>query len=450
MLSPNHITVLGGGPAGLATGYFAAKRGLPFTVYEAKSRPGGNAVTIQHGEFRFDTGAHRFHDKDPEVTQEVKQLLGDQLIEISLPSRIYHRGKLIEFPISPRSLVRGMGWPILVRGAADLLTGRLLGGSGDGSFEHAAIKMYGRTIADLFLLNYSEKLWGIPCRRLSTAVSGRRLQGLNPMAIMRELMAGPGTKAGHMEGRFYYPRTGYGAIVEALAAACGPANIHLNSPVEKIHHSRSKVDAISVKGQAEIPVERIVNTLPLPLLLHLLDPAPPEELRRLAETLRFRNLLLVAIFLDFDRATDSASIYFPDKEFPFTRVYEPIHRSRLMAPPGKTSLCFEYPCFGTDAAWQSDDEALIETTIGYLERLGLARREVVIGGEVIRMSHAYPVLEAGIEEVVEKGLAYLSAFSNLSVVGRNGRFVYAHVHDMLRFGLDVTSQLAGEIREPAA
>jgi hypothetical protein len=63
------------------------------------------------------------------------------------------------------------------------------------------------------------------------------------------------------------------------------------------------------------------------------------------------------------------------------------------------------------------------------------------------MSHAYPVLEAGIEDKVERALEYLSGFSNLSVVGRNGRFVYAHVHDMLRFGLEVTIQLADEARE---
>lgn len=449
MLSSNHITVLGGGPAGLATGYFAAKRGLPFAIFEAKPRPGGNAITIQHGEFRFDTGAHRFHDKDPEVTREIRQLLGDQLIEIDLPSHIYHGGKLIEFPISPRSLVRGMGWPILFRGGLDLVARRFQGKSGEDSFEQAAIAMYGRTISELFLLNYSEKLWGIPCRRLSAAVSGSRLNGLNPLAIIRELMGGPKTQRGHMEGRFYYPKTGYGAIAAALAAACGKDNIHLNSPVEQIHHSGSSLLAISVRGQSAAPVDKVVNTLPLPLLLRLLDPAPPEEYRRLGESLRFRNLILVAIFLELDQATQSASVYFPDKEFPFTRVYEPIQRSRLMAPAGKTSLCFEYPCFATDAIWQSPDDGLIDTTIGYMERVGLAGRDRVIGGEVVRMSHAYPVLEAGIEDKVAKALEYLSEFSNLSVVGRNGRFVYAHVHDMLRFGLDITNQLAGEMRAVA-
>jgi protoporphyrinogen oxidase len=49
--------------AGLAVGYYARKRGLPFTVYESDGRHGGNCATFRHKEFSFDLGSHRFHDK---------------------------------------------------------------------------------------------------------------------------------------------------------------------------------------------------------------------------------------------------------------------------------------------------------------------------------------------------------------------------------------------------
>jgi hypothetical protein len=61
---------------------------------------------------------------------------------------------------------------------------------------------------------------------------------------------------------------------------------------------------------------------------------------------------------------------------------------------------------------------------------------------VVRLSHAYPVLEVGIEDRVTALLEYLSGFSNLRTIGRNGRFVYTHVHDMLRFGIDVIDELS--------
>ncbi len=92
-----HISVLGGGLAGLSVGYYATENGIPFTVYEAGDRPGGNSVTFSHGDFLFDSGALRFHDKDDEITEEVKGLVGGDLVRIDIPSLIYYNGKYIAF-----------------------------------------------------------------------------------------------------------------------------------------------------------------------------------------------------------------------------------------------------------------------------------------------------------------------------------------------------------------
>ena len=57
MTKPTHITVLGGGPAGLSIGYYAKKKGIPFTIYEASDCIGGNSTTLRHGDFLYDSGA---------------------------------------------------------------------------------------------------------------------------------------------------------------------------------------------------------------------------------------------------------------------------------------------------------------------------------------------------------------------------------------------------------
>ena len=61
------ISILGGGPAGLAVAHYAKKSSLSFDLYEASEETGGNCRTIINGDFRFDTGAHRLHGKDPNV-----------------------------------------------------------------------------------------------------------------------------------------------------------------------------------------------------------------------------------------------------------------------------------------------------------------------------------------------------------------------------------------------
>ena len=45
------IQILGGGPAGLAAGFYAKKRGLDFVLFEAGSEVGGNCRTIRDGDF---------------------------------------------------------------------------------------------------------------------------------------------------------------------------------------------------------------------------------------------------------------------------------------------------------------------------------------------------------------------------------------------------------------
>ena len=57
------IDIIGGGPAGLSVGYYAKKIGMNVAIYESTSQIGGNCKTIIDGEFRYDTGAHRLHDK---------------------------------------------------------------------------------------------------------------------------------------------------------------------------------------------------------------------------------------------------------------------------------------------------------------------------------------------------------------------------------------------------
>ena len=111
-MESTNLHILGGGPAGLTTGYYAKKHGLRnFTIFEAGENVGGNCRTLkirgvdcggsflQREDFRFDTGAHRFHDKDPQVTAEVKTLLGDDLLPVDAPSEIFFEDNFYRFPL---------------------------------------------------------------------------------------------------------------------------------------------------------------------------------------------------------------------------------------------------------------------------------------------------------------------------------------------------------------
>ena len=47
------------------------------------------------------------------------------------------------------------------------------------NFEELAYAKYGPTLSNLFLINYTEKLWGARANQLQTTISGNRLKNLN-------------------------------------------------------------------------------------------------------------------------------------------------------------------------------------------------------------------------------------------------------------------------------
>ena len=75
----NEVSIIGAGPAGLASAYYAKKNKIDFEIFEASNRVGGNCVTFKVIEFLLDSGAHRLHDVDSETTKLFKSLLKNDL-----------------------------------------------------------------------------------------------------------------------------------------------------------------------------------------------------------------------------------------------------------------------------------------------------------------------------------------------------------------------------------
>ena len=444
------LTILGGGITGLAAGFYARRHGVPATLFESRSRPGGLSVTFEHEGFRFDSGAHRFHDKDPSITRDVRALLGDDLRVVDRPSRIFDGGRFLNFPFQMTDVLGHLGPAAVARGMLELAAGRMAAGRPDPSFAGMARRRYGRTLAERFLLSYSRKLWGLPGDRLSQRVSGERLQGLDLRHFLLHTVLGRKTDRRNADEVFYYPSRGIGMLADALARGCDPGAIRTGAHVREVRHDGARISSVTISGQTgRVPVDTLVSTLPIDRLLAVLEPAPPESILRLARALTHRNLVIVALFLRRPSVSDAATVYFPDPRLPFTRVTEPRNRSEAMSPPGHTSLVAEIPCGPGDSHWSADDAQLVEMTRRPLEAIGWIRGGDVVASRVVRIPDAYPVLSLDFEHSLGPILSYLGAFSNLVLAGRNGRFEYGWIHDMMREGRSVASSCAGRLSEAA-
>ena len=442
--APARLAILGGGVAGLAAGFYARRQGLSATVYEAQDRPGGLCVTYADGGFRFDSGAHRIHDKDPEITRDVQSLLGEDLRPVDRPSVIFDGGRLMRFPFRLTDVLSHLGPRVVARGALDLAAARMAPGHEQESFASLAVRKYGRTLAERFLLGYTRKLWGLPCENLSSRASGGRLRGLDLRQFLVHTLFGRRRDRRSADGSFYYPVHGIGMLADTLARGCGPDGLRTGAEIRRVFHDGARVRAIEARGVGRVDVDAVASTLPVDQLVARMDPPVPEGVQRLAQRLIYRNLVLVALFLRRRSVTDAATVYFPDPRVPFSRVTEPRNRSEAMSPPGHTALVAEVPCGSADGVWDADDADLIELVRKHLEAIGWVRGRELVGSRVVRLGRAYPVLSLDVERSVGTILGYLSRFSNLALVGRNARFEYGWLHDMLRSGKDLVSALAAE------
>jgi protoporphyrinogen oxidase len=434
------LNILGGGPAGLAAGYYARKSGLPFRIYEAGGEVGGNCRTLRWGDFLFDTGAHRLHDRDPEVTAEIRALLGDDLLQVHAPSQICWKGRFIDFPLSPYDLVRKLDGRTLVRIGAEVLRQRSRRQPAPSNFRELALSAYGETLAEMFLLNYSEKLWGERTDRLSPGIAGKRLRGLDLKTFLVEAIGGKRRKNAHLDGAFDYPRHGIGMVFEKVADAVGRESISLHSRITGLVHERGRLRRAILNGEQEIEAGTVISTLPLPLALGMLRPRPPAELLETAMSMRFRHLVLGVFLLDRPRLTENASIYFPGDQ-PYTRLYECKNRSPSMAPAGQTAVVLEIPCQPGDEYWTMDEARLERELRNSLCTGGLLREEEVLAFRSYRAPFAYPVLEVGFEEKVRRIAEYLMSFENLRLLGRGAQFQYSHIHDMFRLARETIREV---------
>ncbi|MGM0587161.1 MAG: protoporphyrinogen/coproporphyrinogen oxidase [Bacteroidota bacterium] len=437
------LHILGGGPAGLATAYYAQQASWEYELFEARSKTGGNCRTLQMGPFGYDTGAHRLHDKAPQVTQLFRYLLGEDLQPVDAPSQIYHDGRTIDFPLTPLNIMRSLDPITLGRVMLDWGRERLRrsGNELPDDFAHQMRHRYGKTLADLFLINYTEKLWGVSSDLLSPEVSGNRLKHLSLRTFLLEWLRGPQQQAQHLDGHFLYPQRGIGQLMQAVTDQLHSDHIHTGQRISQVsHHGERLLSFSTEQGQRHEP-EQLISTLPLTVLMKLLDPAPPAELLKALESIQFRHIRLVAIALNRPSFSPNASIYFPDRKFGFSRLYESKNRSAALAPFRQTCITLEYPCFAEDTAWKQSDEALIADTIQTLSTEGLLDPAEVMDAQAHRIPYAYPVLTHQAKATIQEARTWLDRFENLHLIGRSATFRYLHIHDLFAQAGDLVERL---------
>ncbi|GGY44446.1 FAD-dependent oxidoreductase [Parvularcula lutaonensis] len=437
--TPSFVTILGGGPAGLGAAYKLAKHGYgAVKLYEAADVPGGNAASFELAGMRVDYGSHRLHPvAEADILDDIKDLLGEDLLLRPRHGRMRLKGSWIHFPLKPVDLVMNMPPAFASALLFDMATAKMRAPKVvEETFETVLRGGLGNTMSDAFYFPYVRKLWGLEPHQLAPTLAHRRVSGSSLPKLMRKILGTlPGLKS-PTTGKFYYPREGFGQICDAIAdaAIAHGADIEFGTRFVGMEMDGKTVTSIVLEtkeGTRTEPVETLWSTLPISLLVRAAGDKAPEEVRKAADSVSYRGMILVYIVLDTDQFTEYDAHYFAESDIPMSRLSEPKNYHAQGQPEGKTILCAELPCDPHEKYWSMPDEQLGEEMRGWLEKAGLPVSAKTLEVHTRRLPFAYPVYDRTFEENFAKLDEWVGSLDNVLTFGRQGLFAHDNTHHAL-------------------
>lgn len=433
------IAILGGGPAGLGAALKLAREGkAQATLFEAAPFVGGNASSFEADGIYCDFGSHRLHPaSDPAILDDIKALLGDDLMLRPRHGRILLRNSWIHFPLKPVDLATRLPPFFAASLFIDAATAKLRAPKVEmETFGSVMLGGLGRTMCESFYFPYMKKLWGLGPDDLAPTLAKRRVSGSSLPKLMRKIFAQlPGLKS-PTTGKFYYPRRGFGLICQkyADAAHTAGAEIALGARIEGVEIRDNRVRAVMAK-RGDVLERRetdfVWSTLPLTTLVKATGEAAPAEVRQAAASIRFRGMILVYLVLETDRYTEFDAHYFPELSIPISRLSETKNYYDATAPTTHTILCAELPADPGDQYWSMSDDALGKALYGWLGACGLPQAPKIRYAFTRKLAHAYPVYDRDYERHFATLDNWIGGVEGLLTFGRQGLFAHDNTHHAL-------------------
>ena len=445
--------IIGAGPSGLAAAHELSQGRHHPLILEATENVGGISRTESYQGYRFDLGGHRFFTKQPEVLSLWRDLLGNDLLEVSRISRIYYRNRFLNYPLKIDEIVRKLGPVQSLLILASYLRSALFRSGEDATYEQWIVNRFGRRLFETFFREYTEKVWGISCSRIEPEWAEQRINNLSFISAIANALFGA-RESRTLIKTFLYPRLGPGMMWQRLLERIEEhgGQVCFKSPVVQVNHDgRERITSVLYRSGEylqEVATEGLISSMPVTTLVSILDPAVPEEVRRAAEALKYRALLLVVLIVKGKDLFPDQWLYIHCPGVKVGRIQNYGNWSREMVPDeGTSSLGMEFFCNEGDPFWVLPDEELTTLAVRELNAVGFSSPEAFIKSKVIRVPKAYPVYELQYGNNLAIIREYLSRFENLELIGRNGAFRYNNMDHAMISGMIAARKRMGQAHD---
>ena len=434
--------ILGAGWTGLLYAQLEQKKGVKnLSLIEAdkKENFGGLLKSQVHDGFTFDIGGpHLLFSKDKSILSEIIKLLGDNCSLKERNNFVYYDGQFIPYPfengiykLSPERRVK------FVNGIIE----RMIYMAKDKDWKPETfldwiMGFFGDYMGEEYLIPYNKKIWKRPLEKI--AADWVFTPGRLPYPDLEKMiMSAAGIpNAGYEEqAHFYYPKKGG---IQSLFNSLFHRVI--NDGAEMIDDTRvTNLDRLpnghfSINGKVE--TGRLVNTLPLPEILQLLDKSGKNG--KLANYFDYNSVVIVGVALH-SKTPEHTSVYVPNSKVIFHRY---TWMSSLIPPPDctKSNLIAEITI---PKGEKIDFKGIESKTLKNLAEIGvIADENDIMFSRTWVNKYGYPIYTLDHNNVRNEAMHILKE-SNIVSVGRWGSWHYWNTDMVYKAVSDINKEEVG-------
>ena len=222
----------------------------------------------------------------------------------------------------------------------------------------------------------------------------------------------------------------------------------------------TEVTAITDKSSERrtFAASQVFSTMPVDELIAAIGEAAPEEVKRVASGLCFRDFITVGLLVPRLKITNTTSIPTRSNLVPDNWIYIQEHAVKLgrlqffqnwspymVNDLDKVWMGLEYFCNQGDALWNMSDNDMIAFAGRELAEIGIIDSSEILDGKVVHVEKTYPAYFGSYESfsVIRN---FTDTINNLFLIGRNGMHRYNNAdHSMLTAMTAVDNLVTGRL-----
>ena len=495
--------IIGAGPAGLTVAHELLENSdfLPIII-EENDFVGGISATLDYKNNKIDMGGHRFFTKSQRVMDwwlNILPLQGkpskDDIIlnrDVELSSlknapnpektdkvmlkrnrlsRIFYLKTFFNYPVSLNmDTIKGLGLWRMFKIGCSYMKALAFPIKDEKTLEDFMINRFGKELYLTFFKDYTEKLWGIDCNKISAEWGAQRIKGISIIKVIKQMLNSlTDKKGGAVETSFiesfFYPKFGPGHMWQSVSEQVikKGGKILFGEKVTRIIKEDNKIIAVettTANGKKNVYEGDIfVSTMPVKELIESMNDIP-QNVSDVANGLMYRDFRVVGVLLNKLKLKNTTEIKTINNIIPDTWIYiqeRDVKLGRIQifnnwSPylvddfENKVWIGLEYFCNEQDAIWTDENDKFIKFAIDEAAKIGIFEKDDVLDAYTHRVKKAYPAYFGSYDRFNEIK-EYVNNIDNLYLVGRNGMHRYNNMDHSTLAGMKTVDYITGKIND---